>query len=344
MDGCKVARTALFLFMATVAISAQTADSGRVDAPQAAFSPQTTAPQEAVPAQMPPAPVTNPQKKEQTARQALLEMLLAKTPAAFEKHLPSATQQFVKTDFGAMPMATVASILGEFQQPGRDLETFETGSTLLRLHDSRIEQSIELSVVAEFFSRDDAELRLALHIYRGGRAVPLPFAPTFICRMMLEESVWRLNELALDLRLPLGDAGWLDELKQKVDKGAAQAHEMLVLRRMRMLQAAELTYADAYRSVGFTCSLSDLAGSDAGHPGPRAAMLVEDEVANQQADEYVFVLSGCSAAPAKHFRLAAVPVNPENGERAFCSDESGKIRFSDDGRAESCLEAGATLP
>jgi hypothetical protein len=73
-------------------------------------------------------------------------------------------------------------------------------------------------------------------------------------------------------------------------------------------------------------------------------MLVEDEVANQQADEYVFVLSDCSGAPAKHFRLAAAPVNPENGERAFCSDESGKIRFSDDGRAESCLEAGATLP
>ena len=345
MDGCKLAGTALFLFMATMTISAQTGNAEPADASQAA-SPLTITLQ-AAPAQPgASAPTANPGKKEapQTARQALLEMLLAKTPGIFEKHLPSATQEFVKTDFGAMPMMTVASVLGEFQQPGRELETFETGSTLLRLQDPRAEQSLELSVEDEIDGGDDAELRLALHIYRGGRALPLPFVPMFVCRMMMEEGVWRLNELALDLRLPLGDAGWLDEVKQKVDKDAAQAHEMLVLRRMRMLLATELTYADAYPAVGFTCALSDLAGSDAGHPGPRAAMLIQDEMASPLADEYVYVLSDCSGTPAKHFRLAAVPENPENGERAFCSDESGKIRFAEDGRAASCLEAGEKLP
>jgi type IV pilus assembly protein PilA len=344
MDGCKVAETALFLFMAMVAVSAQTADAGQADASQTA-SPQTSTAPEAVPAQTPAAvPTAGPGKKEQTARQALLEMLLGKTPGAFEKHLPSATQEFVKTDFGAMPMATVASMLGQLQQPGSDLETFETGSTLLRVEEPRNEGSIELSVEDEIDGGDEAQLRLALHIYRGGRAMPLPFVPTFVCRMMMEEDVWRLNEIALDLRLPLGDAGWLDEVKQKVEKGTAQAHEMLVLRRMRMLLAAELTYANAYPAVGFTCTASDLAGSDAGHPGPRAAMLIQDEAASPLADEYAFVLSDCRGAPAKHFRLAAVPENPENGERAFCSDESGKIRFAEDGRAASCLEAGERLP
>ena len=335
MERRKLAGTVLFVLIATMTISAQTPDAAQSNPPQ-------TVP--AQPAGTPQKADTSRKESPQTARQALLEMLLPKVPGAFEKHLPTATQEFVKTDFGAMPMTTILSMLGEFQQAGRDLESFETGNTLLRLQDPHSEQSLELVVDDEIDGGDDAELRLALHIYRGGRALPLPFVPAIVCRMMMEEGVWRLNEVAVNLRLPLGDAGWLDEVKQKVDKGVAQAHEMLVLRRMRMLLATELTYANAYPSVGFTCALSDLAGSDAGHAGPRAAMLIDDDLASQLAEEYVFVLSDCSGTPAKHFRLAAVPENPQNGERAFCSDESGKIRFADDGRAASCVEEGNPLP
>jgi hypothetical protein len=288
-----------------------------------------------------------PTKKEpppQTARQALLEMLLAKTPAVFEKHLPSAAQAFARSELGIMPLQAVFEGLGDLRQPGRKLESFDTGPTLIRTRDSLSEQAIELSVEDEIDGGDQVELRLVAHIYRAGRALPLPFVPTLMCRMTMEEGVWRLGEVALNLRVPLGDSGWLDGVKQQADKGAAQMHEMGVLRHVRTLVATEMTYAGAYPSVGFTCALSDLAGSDAGHPGPRAAMLIDDESASPLSDGYLFVLSDCSGVPVKHFRLAAVPENPENGERAFCSDESGEVRYADDGRAASCLAEGERLP
>jgi len=345
---------AFFFLMATVALSAaagfgqevgaaETVDPSQIVArSQASSPPQSLVPGLSVIAE----PTAGPNQKEppQTARQALLEMLLARTPDAFEKHLPSATREFVKTDLGVMPLQAVIGFLGDLQQTGRKLESSETGPTLIRTRDSASEQAIELTVEDEIDGGDQVDLRLAVHIYRAGRALPLPFVPTFDCRMVMEEGVWRLSELALNLRLPLGDAGWLDEVKQKVEKGTAQTHEMLVLRRMRMLLATEMTYAASYPAVGFTCALSDLAGSDAGHPGPRAAMLIDDEQASALSGDYLFALSDCSGGPVRHFKLAAVPQNPENGERAFCSDESGEVRYADDGRAASCLAEGERLP
>jgi hypothetical protein len=339
---------AVFFLMATVVLSAlaglaqDVGTAKTVDTPQTGGASQSLVPELTVaPSQMGP---TKQKERPQTARQALLEMLLARTPEAFEKHLPSATREFVKTDLGIMPLQGVIGFLGDLQQTGRKVESFDTGATLIRMRDSGNEQAIELSVDDEIDGGDQVDLRLVAHIYRAGRAMPLPFVPTFDCRMMMEEGVWRLSEVALNLRLPLGDAGWLDEVKQRVEKGTAQTHEMLVLRRMRMLLATELTYAGAYPMVGFTCTLSDLAGSDAGHPGPRAAMLIDDEMASPLSDDYLFALSGCSGGPVKHFKLAAAPQNPENGERAFCSDESGEFRYADDGRAASCLAEGERLP
>jgi len=41
---------------------------------------------------------------------------------------------------------------------------------------------------------------------------------------------------------------------------------------------------------------------------------------------------------------AAVPKSTEGGQRAFCEDESGRIRYAEDGEAAGCLSAGEPLP
>lgn len=278
----------------------------------------------------------------QTARQALLEMLLAKSPEGLQRHLPSAALAFVKTDTGAFPLQAAFEAIHELRQPGRELETFDDGPTLIRSKDPR-EQTIEVSVESELDGGDEVEMELGVHIYRSGRPVPLPFVPTVTCRMTMEEKYWRLSEAALHLRLPLGEPSFYEPFKEKGGAGV-QAQEAAALRHIRMLSTAEVSYAAAYPGVGFTCSLSDLAGSDAGHPGPRAAMLIDDEAAGATVDGYVYVLSDCTGNPVSHFRVVGVPENPDSATRAFCSDESGQIQFADDGRAASCLTGGERLP
>ena len=287
------------------------------------------------------------QKKEpppQTARQALLEMLVAKTPGAFEKHLPLAVRELMEKEPGLLPVHEIADGIHGLSARGQVLETFETGPILARAKDAASEQSVEITVESETDWGDAAEMEVAVHVYRAGRPVLMPFVPTMTCRMKMDEKVWRLDEVAVKLRVPLSDPEFLDGLKQRFGTATQQQRDAVVLRHLRMLTSAESAYAAAYPGIGFTCSLSDLAGSDAGRTGPRAAMLIDDEEAKPLVDGYVYVLSDCAGSPVNHFRLAGVPENPESGQRAFCSDESGEIHYADNGQAASCLEGGEQLP
>ena len=73
-------------------------------------------------------------------------------------------------------------------------------------------------------------------------------------------------------------------------------------------------------------------------------MLIDDEAAAATVDGYVYVLSDCTGNPVTHFRVVAVPEDPNSTGRAFCSDESGQIQFAEDGRASSCVVGSERLP
>jgi hypothetical protein len=72
-------------------------------------------------------------------------------------------------------------------------------------------------------------------------------------------------------------------------------------------------------------------------------MLINPRLASGRKNGYVFALSGCNGTPASRYSVAAVPADPSSGTRAFCSDESAVIRFSADGKANSCLSVGKPL-
>jgi hypothetical protein len=111
---------------------------------------------------------------------------------------------------------------------------------------------------------------------------------------------------------------------------------------MRTILTAENTYSHTYTAQGYTCSLSDLDGFGGGEPNEHQAMLIESRLASGKKYGYLFSVTGCSGTPSTKFKLSAAPAVPGGG-KAFCADESGVIRYSDDGLAASCWAAGKPL-
>src|SRR3984885_11946392 len=93
--------------------------------------------------------------------------------------------------------------------------------------------------------------------------------------------------------------------------------DAMVLASMRTILTAEITYANTYPTVGFTCTLSDLDGFGGGQPNEHQAMLINSGLASGKRYGFVFTLSGCGAAPASAFHLTAVPNANTFGGRHF---------------------------
>ncbi len=109
-----------------------------------------------------------------------------------------------------------------------------------------------------------------------------------------------------------------------------------VVSAIRTLNTAEIAYAQAHKSLGYTCSLSDL--SNAWGIG---------NLSEGHAHGYVFELKDCKASkgtgPVVMYRLVAYPATQKPGAAAYCSDESDVIRVSRNGSAEDCLRTGTDL-
>jgi len=108
---------------------------------------------------------------------------------------------------------------------------------------------------------------------------------------------------------------------------------------VRTLNAAESAYLAAHPAQGYTCSLSDLAD----------AASIKSPLATGQKNGYAFELTGCAPAadggPNVKYQVVAYPVRlHQTGVRAFCSDESAKIKVDPGGSAQTCLEGGTALP
>jgi len=161
--------------------------------------------------------------------------------------------------------------------------------------------------------------------------------------MKSDALVWRLNEVSVTLRLPLGDVDFLKQLAEKANGSRESLQEMSAAAGLRTLATAETAYASTDENLGYTCSLSDLGGTDESEPSPHAAKLIDNALAGRMRNGYVFAISGCSGSPVNTFRMAAAPLTPADGERAFCSDESAVLRYSDDGQATTCLTDGEPL-
>jgi hypothetical protein len=112
--------------------------------------------------------------------------------------------------------------------------------------------------------------------------------------------------------------------------------EASAMESLHALRDLELRYAAVDPSKGFTCDFALLkmeapSNKEQGHEG----FLVSDSF-----EGYKFSLTGCevdSQGVAVRYKASAVPLLPgKTGVRAFCTDQTGELRYGVNGSAESC--------
>ena len=106
--------------------------------------------------------------------------------------------------------------------------------------------------------------------------------------------------------------------------------------RMRGLHAAEVQFAQAHPTVGYTCALLQLPPN-----GEVQRLLTGNGIDNG----YAFEIAGCQAPDARRpnsaYYTSARPLHP--GQPAFCSDESGTLKAEYSGSVEKCRANGLPL-
>ncbi len=123
------------------------------------------------------------------------------------------------------------------------------------------------------------------------------------------------------------------------------ANEASAVSAVRAITTAEHAYFQAYPNLGFTCSLTDLGPPASGNPMNEHGSGILDAVVSSGAKAgYSFAIAGCAGTPVSSYTSTAAPVSiGSSGQRAFCSDASGVIRFSDDGIPATCIATNRVL-
>ena len=123
------------------------------------------------------------------------------------------------------------------------------------------------------------------------------------------------------------------------------ANEASAVSAIRTISTGETTYAQTYPEIGYTCTLSEMGPPPAGSPlSSTNAGIIDDVLAGGQKAGYSFALQGCTGTPKYTYTSTAVPVQVGGtGQRSFCSDASGVLRYAPDGVAATCVASGKVL-
>jgi type IV pilus assembly protein PilA len=126
------------------------------------------------------------------------------------------------------------------------------------------------------------------------------------------------------------------------------ANEASAVGSLRTINTAEVTYSTTYPATGFAATLANLGGTAANCAGTTyasiaKACLIDDVLATVAIKSgYNFTAVGAGGPPAVTYVSVALPsVNGQSGQRAFCSDQSGVIRYNGGGAA--CTVADPAL-
>jgi len=276
----------------------------------------------------------------QTARQALIEMLFGEAPGHLEKHLPDLTRQTLEKLGGTNGQSVpgVFSMLAAQAKNRREkLETFDSGSTFLTVEEPAgggFEKMV-ITVEQDDLAGGEDNIELALHVFKDGKEETLvPQILRFTFSMKMESEVWRLNEVRATARFPIADPAFL----KAVEEHQLHQNEEMARWSVRSVVNAERLYQSAHG--GFACTLSALGSAGNGTGAKKRVYLYDSQLASGKKNGYAFAISDCDTS---HYRIAAGPVVPDSGQRAFCSDESGTLRSSADGKPTTCLASGEVV-
>jgi type IV pilus assembly protein PilA len=125
------------------------------------------------------------------------------------------------------------------------------------------------------------------------------------------------------------------------------ANEASAVGSLRTINTAEVTYSTTYPSIGFAAlaSLGGAAGTCATTTGATSttACLIDNVLSSTAVKSgYNFTATAGATVPSVTYTSLAVPsALGQSGQRAFCSDQSGVIRYNAGGTA--CTNADSAL-
>jgi type IV pilus assembly protein PilA len=122
------------------------------------------------------------------------------------------------------------------------------------------------------------------------------------------------------------------------------ANEASAVGSLRTINTAEITFATTYPAQGFAPAIGALGGvAPCVNAVVTAACLIDDVLSTTaKKSGYTFTAVGAGALPMVQYTSTAKPtVVGQSGQRAFCSDQSGVIRYN--GAGVACGNADAAL-
>ncbi len=124
-------------------------------------------------------------------------------------------------------------------------------------------------------------------------------------------------------------AGWIF-----LNRAMRLAYVDAAIGSLRTLVDSEAKFAQIHPDIGYACSLSALPNDD----------LTAAVIKNGRRNEYAFEIR-CPVEevkrPSTKYQLTARPLL--TGMLAFCSDQTGVVKYHESGSIEKCLESGVPL-
>ena len=120
------------------------------------------------------------------------------------------------------------------------------------------------------------------------------------------------------------------------------ANEASAVGSVRTINTSAITYSTTYSNVGFPASLAALGGAAPCTAVSTAACLLDQVLAAGTKSGYKFAWTGDGNTPSVGYSITGTPVSVgSTGQRMFCSDQSGVIRYAASGAG--CTVASPAL-
>ncbi len=120
------------------------------------------------------------------------------------------------------------------------------------------------------------------------------------------------------------------------------ANEASAVGSIRTLNTSAVTYSSTYPGAGYPASLSALGGASPCTATSTNACLIDAVLAAGTKSGYTFKWTGDGATPSVSYTVTGTPVSVgTSGQRMFCSDQSGVIRYTASGTG--CVNTSSPL-
>jgi len=114
-----------------------------------------------------------------------------------------------------------------------------------------------------------------------------------------------------------------------------KANDLSAINSVQTITKAEVQYESTYPANGFACALPALGGDPkAGAPSPTGAQILQSDLTSGYKSGYIFTITCKDKVTVNgidrynSYEVTAVPQTVgKTGDRAFCSDEVGAIKF-----------------